>query len=368
MMMKSGNPIYYPLASVQREIWFDQTLYPDTPIYNVGGYSFLQGELDLGLFRTAIMLTAEENDALRMVLIERDGAPFQSFPEMEDVNLTIVDFSDAIEPRKRALSHIRKAHNRPFRIFEEPFFRYTIYKLSDKSYIWQYLFYHLAVDGHAMTLVINRVAAHYNALLQGRTLPFRQEYSYQQFLLDDARPVDPERLEANRQYWRETFNPFPEPLFSPSNLQGGSTEVIPGSVHTGYMPRTQYERAERFARLHSVSLFHFLIGILYLYFTRVADQDECVMGVPMANRSSPIFRETIGQFVAIIPVLLLRRVKRIRIMISNKSTAAALDRKTASRTGRNTMRVNKNKKKNRPLNIALNIRTVFLCIIIYSRY
>lgn len=296
-----GKPLYYPLSSVQREIWFDQALFPDTPIYNVGGYSFLQGELDLCLFRKAITMVAEENDALRMVLTERDGTPFQSFPEMGEAALTIVDVSDAIDPEKRALTHIRKEHNRPFRIFGEPFFRHTLYKLADKSFIWQYLFYHLAVDGHAMSLVLHRIAAHYNALMQGSSPPLRQEHAYREFLLYDALPPEPERLEGHRHYWREKFTPLPEPLFSPSNRQGSTGEVIPGSVHTGYLPRRQYERAEEFARTHSVSLFHFLIGILYLYFTRVEDQDECVIGVPMANRNTPLFRETIGHFVAIIP-------------------------------------------------------------------
>ncbi|NTU44045.1 MAG: amino acid adenylation domain-containing protein [Chlorobiaceae bacterium] len=296
-----GNPLYYPLSSVQRELWFDQALFPDTPIYNVGGYSFLKGELDLCLFRKAITMVAEENDALRMVLTERDGTPFQSFPDMGEAALTIVDVSDGNDPEKRALTHIRKEHNRAFRILGEPFFRHTIYKLADKSFIWQYLFYHLAVDGHAMSLVLHRIAAHYNALLQGHALPLRQEYAYREFLLYDALPPEPERLEGHRQYWREKFTPLPEPLFSPASREGSTGEVIPGSVHTGYLPRRQYERAEAFARMHSVSLFHFLIGILYLYFTRVEDQDECVMGVPMANRNTPLFRETIGHFVAVIP-------------------------------------------------------------------
>jgi len=301
MTIHTGKPLRYPLSSVQRELWFDQALFPDTPIYNVGGYSFLQGELDLSLFRKAITMVAEENDALRMVLTERDGTPFQSFPDMGEAALTIVDVSDAVDPEKCVLTHIRKEHNRAFRIFGEPFFRHTIYKLADKSFIWQYLFYHLAVDGHAMSLVINRIAAHYNALMQGSSLPLRQEYAYREFLLYDALPPEPERLDGNRQYWREKFTPLPEPLFFPSNRQGSTGEVIPGSVHTGYLSRRQYERAEEFARTHSVSLFHFLIGILYLYFTRVEDQDECVMGVPMANRNTPRFRETIGHFVAVIP-------------------------------------------------------------------
>jgi len=36
----------YPLTSVQREIWFDQTLHPDVPMYNIGGYVRIDGPVD----------------------------------------------------------------------------------------------------------------------------------------------------------------------------------------------------------------------------------------------------------------------------------------------------------------------------------
>ena len=82
-----------PLASVQREIWFEQTLYPDTPVYTIGGYSRITGPLDRELFRQAIVLLVQETDVLRLNLTEQDGVPFQSFPEMPQVELELYDCS-----------------------------------------------------------------------------------------------------------------------------------------------------------------------------------------------------------------------------------------------------------------------------------
>jgi hypothetical protein len=40
--MSSDSPVIpaglHPLNSPQREIWFDQMLHPDVPLYNFGGY------------------------------------------------------------------------------------------------------------------------------------------------------------------------------------------------------------------------------------------------------------------------------------------------------------------------------------------
>jgi len=294
-------PQLYPLSSVQREIWFDHGLFPDTPLYNVGCYCEINGELDLHLFREAIALLIKENDALRMVLTERDSIPFQSFPEMKDVNITLVDCSIERDPQQYALLHICNVHNQPFRILEEPLFRNSLYKLSEHRYFWSQVHHHIAIDGRAMNLVANRVAAHYNALLNGQPLIFKPEISYCDFLRHDASAPDPDKLECHRQYWQKKFTPLPTPLFSARSRYRRSTNAVAGGVLIGHLPRKQYERLGRLAELHSVSLVHVIIGILYVYFTRAQDQDECVIGLPVLNRNSPAFKKTIGMFVRIIP-------------------------------------------------------------------
>ncbi len=295
------TPQLYPLSSVQREIWFDHFLFPDTPLYNVGCYCEINGKLDLHLFRQAFTLLIKENDAMRMVLTERDSIPFQSFPDMENVNITLVDCSIERDPQQYALRCIRNIHNQPFRILEKPLFRNSLYKLSEHRYFWAHLYHHIAIDGRAMNLVAHRVAAHYNALLNGQPLPFRPEISYCDFLRHDASTPDPDKLEDHRQYWRKKFTPLPAPLFSARSRYSGSTEAVPGGVLIGHLPRKHYERLERVAELHSVSLVHVMIGILYVYFTRAQEQDECVIGLPVLNRNSPGFKKTIGLFVRIIP-------------------------------------------------------------------
>ncbi len=294
-------PQRYPLSSVQYDIWFDHCLFPDTPLYNVGCYSQINGELDLHLFRQAITLLVKENDALRMVLTERDNTPFQSFPDMDDVNITLVDCSIERDPQQSAVRHILNIHNQPFRILEEPLFRNSLYKLSEYRYFWSHVYHHIAVDGRAIGLVAHRVAAHYNALLNGRPLPFRPEISYRNFLHHDASAPDPDKLEGHRQYWQKKFTPLPAPLFSARNRYSVCTEAVPGGVLIGHLPRKQYDRLGRLAELHSVSLFHVMIGILYVYFTRAQEQDECIIGLPVLNRNSPAFKKTIGLFVSIIP-------------------------------------------------------------------
>ncbi|MEM6405874.1 MAG: hypothetical protein AAF669_04680 [Pseudomonadota bacterium] len=53
-MNQTTNPVRYPLTSSQREIWFEQQLYPELPLYNIGGYVDLPGAIDPALFQPPV--------------------------------------------------------------------------------------------------------------------------------------------------------------------------------------------------------------------------------------------------------------------------------------------------------------------------
>ena len=293
--------VLHPLSSVQREIWFEQNLYPDTPIYNVGGYNLINEAIAPEVFAQAIALLVRENEVLRLVLSEHDGVPLQSFPEMPQVELAWCDCSDEGDPLRAALSGMQHAIERPFRLVGEPLFRYTLYKLSAHCFFWSHTYHHLVVDGWAASLITQRVAALYNALVRGEQIPVRPGTSYLDFVENDAAYLGSASFDRQRDYWQQKFATLPEPLLIPKAACSTSAGIVAGAVHTWFLPRAQYAAIEALAQANSVSSFHVLLGLLYVYFTRVGDRDECVIGLPVLNRNTPAFKQTIGLFASMIP-------------------------------------------------------------------
>ena len=77
-MIPAGLP---PLTSPQREIWFDQMLYQNVPLYNIGGQVDLQGVMDPQLFAETAPLLVHNHDRLRRRLTsarDEDGVPLQT--------------------------------------------------------------------------------------------------------------------------------------------------------------------------------------------------------------------------------------------------------------------------------------------------
>ena len=291
----------YPLSSVQREVWFEQSMYPGAPVCNIGGYKRITGPIDLQTFRQALIQLLQETEVLRLALTEQDGVPLQAFPDTAEIDFGYRDCSHDDDPLETALALMQQAIRRPFRIGAEPLFRYALYKLSDESYLWSHTYHHLVVDGWAIALIVERVAALYHALMRGRWPPTSQGVPYRYAVAHDAAYLASTRFERDRRYWQQVFSSLPEPLLSHGGGDAGRTELIPGSVHTWWLPRAQYNRLEAVAQACRVSVFHVWLGLLYVYFTRVQDRDGCVIGVPVLNRHTPAFKQTIGLFASMIP-------------------------------------------------------------------
>ncbi|MCP4986800.1 MAG: hypothetical protein GY928_12340 [Colwellia sp.] len=54
-MNKNIEQKTFPLTSNQRDIWFDQAIHPDIPLYNIGGYVRINGDIDPAIFKQAII-------------------------------------------------------------------------------------------------------------------------------------------------------------------------------------------------------------------------------------------------------------------------------------------------------------------------
>jgi len=74
-MASNDSNTHHPLSSPQVDIWFDQILHPDVPLYTIGGYVWIAGPVDPARFEQALNRVIADNDALRILLHEGEGLP-----------------------------------------------------------------------------------------------------------------------------------------------------------------------------------------------------------------------------------------------------------------------------------------------------
>jgi len=291
----------YPLSSSQREIWFDQILHPDVPLYNVGGYLRIDGPIDPAIFEKALNQVIEENDALRIMLIKAKTLPTQLFAENVHIKLDFHDFSNQKNSKKQALEWMQREFVKPFQLYEGLLFQFALCKVSENCYYWLKKYHHLIGDGWAISLIVQRVAVAYNTLT-GKQHDVEHTYnSYRDFIQNDQSYFLSENFAKAQRYWREKYREVPEPLIQCRYTSQFQEHTIPSRRAVLHLERTFYNQFVAFAKEHKKSTFHIILGVLYCYFIRTTGQTDFVVGLPTLNRSTATFKKTVGLFTSVIP-------------------------------------------------------------------
>jgi len=289
----------YPLTSNQREICFDQMLHPSVPLYNIGGYLQIDGAVDPKLFEQAINFLVQRHDALRTVLVQStEEMPKQTFLEDLPVKVKVHDFSGEKNPRQSALTFLQQQFVQPFDLYEKPLFHFALLKIDKNCFFCFEKYHHLIVDGWSISLMNQSFTTIYTQLIQcqniGRVAP-----SYLAFVKNDRAYIESERYQTHRQYWLEKYQTLPEPLFAPHYLRQFVEKIPPSECQVLWLPRPFYNRLLAFAKRTQSTLFHVMLGALYVYFTRTTQREELAIGLPVLNRSNANFKETVGLFIGV---------------------------------------------------------------------
>jgi len=291
----------YPLTSSQREIWFDQLLHQEIPLYNIGGRVHLPGQIDELLFKQAVKLLVQKHDTLRTLLLnerDEDGLPLQTYAESLDIEVPVHDFSNHHNPEQVALAWMETRFKEPFEFLEQPLFRYDLVKTSDECYYWLLQYHHLIIDGWGVALLNRSLAEIYTQLIN-KEQPNLNSPSYTTYIASDRDYIESAVFTKQRQYWLEKYSTVPEPLLTPRYRAKFDHELITSACETLYLPRDFYTQLEQLAKQHQATLFHVLLGALYVYFTRTAGRDDFAIGLPVLNRANAQFKQTAGLFTGV---------------------------------------------------------------------
>ncbi|NUT84322.1 amino acid adenylation domain-containing protein, partial [Pseudomonas brassicacearum] len=296
----------YPLTAAQRDIWLEQMVQGDSPLYNIGGYLHIEGVVDAERFQQAIDLLVQKHDALRTVLLreaDAGGVPMQMLADTLAVQVPVHDLSDLPDPQASAQAWVEQRMAMAFPLDGGPLFRLALLKLNGASFYFVIQVHHIVLDGWSIGLMFKELGELYSALESNQT-PDVAAPSYVAFIEDDARYRDSPRFARERQYWLEKYQEVPPPLFVARNRDRYPDGMAPSRHAVWPYARSLNERIDALAQVHQSSRSAVLLAALYVYFARTTQREELVIGLPVLNRSNASFKKTMGMFTQVSAVRL----------------------------------------------------------------
>lgn len=285
------------LSVSQQEVWLDQQAWPDSTHLNIGGGAFLHGPLNLPRFRQALSQLVAQNDSLR--LAPRAEGSQTLLAEVVPA-LEFVDLSSMSDPSAAIRAWWQRRIRDPFVLDGNPPWRFALLKASEELHGLTIQFHHLVMDGWGTSQVMQRWSEIYNALEAGTHSPPSGAPGYLQFIEESHNYRQSDAFERDALYWRGQIPTIPAPLISRRYTNTGAGQLPLSRLAIQQIARADYARLEKYSNTLGTTTFNFFLAALVLYFARLNDCAEVVIGIPSLNRGGRRFKSTMGMFVGVL--------------------------------------------------------------------
>ena len=288
-----------PLTKAQKQLWVLSKM-GDAELlsYKVSAALELSGVLDVARLAGALRAVVARHDALRM-RIERDGERQEILPEVW-VDCPLLDLSalGTGECESRLAQWLEEESRLPFNLNEAPLCRAQIAKMEEQRHVLVVSAHHLIVDGWSMGVVLTDLARIYAGNAAGLDSPmqFGEYVEWQRKRLSDG------SLRADEAYWLEKFAGPLQQLRPPADRPEPEVKTYGGHRQTLRLDAELTGALRRLSRERGCTLFMTLLSAYTLLLHGWSEQDELLVGVPVAGRGLEGSEQMVGYCAHLLPV------------------------------------------------------------------
>uniref|UniRef100_UPI0004784B1A AMP-binding protein n=1 Tax=Nocardiopsis chromatogenes TaxID=280239 RepID=UPI0004784B1A len=288
------------LTGAQSGVWYAQQVDPGNPVYNVGQYVDLRGDLDVGRFREAVAAVAAEADALRTRIVDEGGVPRQEVhaPGGGEGRVDLVDLRGRPDPEADALEAMLADMDTPADLFGGELYRFALYRVGGDRHLWYQRFHHILVDAYSVAAITRRTAAHYTALGGGREAG-RGFRPLREVVAEEEAYDASDRREDDRAYWARAMRGRPEPALLSEAPPAAPRRAVRARAGVGARGRARLEEA---ASAAGAGWAEALTALFACYVHRRTGARDVVLGMPVMNRLGSAALRTPSMVVNVLPL------------------------------------------------------------------
>ena len=291
-----------PTTEPQRELWLASRLGDDASLaYNESVSLHLRGALDANRLQHALQAVAERHDALRASF----GPDGETFCVLEPAPL-LLPFSDlsglAEAERAAQLAQRKRAGvETPFALEQGRLFRAELLQLAPQEHVLLMHAHHIVCDGWSWWVIVRELGAAY-AQAAGNATVLPAAESYADYALAEAvHPAGPE-FKHDEQYWLSRFAGQTPVLELPTDHARPARRSFASQREDYVLDADLVTAVRRLGARRGASLFATLLGGFATLLSRIAGQEQVVVGIPAAGQSVDGHDHLVGHCVNLLPL------------------------------------------------------------------
>ena len=285
----------YPLTHAQKRIWYNENLYPDTPVHNIGGYVKIKGKVSFDCLEKAINHLLQAHDGLRIRFQKVDEGGYQYISSYKEKKIPIFDFSTEID----ALGCFEKwTQSEALKIIElesSDLFYFAFFKISDCENGYLIKVHHFIADDWSIKIMTKQIHERYLQIKDNTPFLIKTASSFLEYIMKETNYIESETFLEDQSFWLEKFK----------NIPKCSTEIRIGNL-TGrrniYKINTLLsQKIKIYCSKRKISLNVLFVSIYLIFLYKKSGECDLIIGTPIFNRSLKTEKEIVGMLTSTMP-------------------------------------------------------------------
>jgi hypothetical protein len=291
-----------PLSWAQQRLWLLDRIDPEAgATYHIRIGLRLTGTLDRQALQTALDRVLDRHESLRTIFVEGEQGAVQSIaPAGVGFALRHADLRDlAPEAREAEAERLgREEVGAGFDLARGPLIRGLLVRLSDDDHLLLITQHHIVSDGWSSNVLIDELGRGYAAILAGGDDPLPAlSLQYADYAHWQREWFSGERLQQQLDYWRDALQDAPALLELPTDRPRPMRIAYAGDAVDIRLDGALVAALKSLGGRAGTTLYMTLLAAWAALLGRLCNQDDVVIGSPVAGRARPELESLIGFFV-----------------------------------------------------------------------
>lgn len=296
--LESGEAQLHPLTFSQRELWEASPAPPSDVSNHICCVIDVRGLISSDDCVTAVQRVVDRQDVLRVSFLPGKNGPVQLVRKSAKPVIRFRDVSPQLSTEQLEELAL-ETFSEPFDLVRGPLYRVEILRRAPDDQLMVFAIHHAIADGWTLGVFVQDLCAAYLQQRIGSAEPLPPvTTSYFGWGAAERAFWQPAELESRAEFWKSRLSGIkrlwsipeqPDVAFRPRRLASQLPADVTASVR-------------EVARRNGATLFSTLLAAFQVTLSRWAGADDIVVGTPVANRTRPDVRETMGYFSGVVPL------------------------------------------------------------------
>ncbi|HMC84788.1 MAG TPA: condensation domain-containing protein, partial [Chitinophagaceae bacterium] len=263
-----------------------------------------QGVLNIKSLQESLNHLIKRHESLRTRFIKVNSEFKQQILDYAVANIQFEDLTHKADRDNEIAVLVDRCFAERFYLKFAPLIRIIVIKKSNENFLILFSIHHIVCDGLSLNILVSELLKDYNLFAFNKNSEDKNllKFQYKDFAKWQNEIVNTPYLTEEKRFWHSKLSGKLPTVNLPIDFTRLPIKTFNGKNIKFIIDDTKTKMLREFSNKNDSSLFLTLLGIVQILIYRYTNEDDLIIGVPVAGRNLLSLSDKVGFFVNMIPI------------------------------------------------------------------